>query len=507
MAALLFSLAVVALAFGLAGLYFGKTLNPTTIGNLVAALALATLAAAESLKAVQQRRVGHARKIWTRATLHAMAAVVLTALVLVAASRLRVRWDLTQPRSYTLSDFTLQVLRDLPLEIEAIYLGGNDAFNQERLLLEQFAKASPKFHLRVLAPQQIRGRAAREMTFGGSPLMLRAGGRTRKVPAISERYIVQGILEFSARRQRGLCFLTGHGEFSPARQGARGLSTFRTMLDREGFGVSDLPLAARAEVPEDCDIVVVAAPERHLLAEELDRLQGFLDRGGRLLVFAEPDRPLEPASQLAALGISAREGVVVDEEASLLGSAAPGIEILLNRFPSYHPVARGLNDRTGVVFSGTRALTLSGQEPRGFVFSDRTSRLEPVTEMERMEHASAGRSTAGKDRPKGPFPLAATVEKPTGKNGRQARVVVFGDTDFATNHLIGVLYNEDLVMNAVYYLANWDDRIHLRPKVEDLYQVPLVPEKTLSAFHSLALVVPEVILVLGLLVWFRRRRL
>ena len=106
----------------------------------------------------------------------------------------------------------------------------------------------------------------------------------------------------------------------------------------------------------------------------------------------------------------------------------------------------------------------------------------------------------------GGFPLGATIEWNT-ENEKEARIVVFGDMDLATNRLIGVLYNEDLVMNAVYYLASREDEINIRPKVEELYQAPLIPEATLSAYHSLALAIPEAILVLGLVIWFRRRRL
>jgi ABC-type uncharacterized transport system involved in gliding motility auxiliary subunit len=106
----------------------------------------------------------------------------------------------------------------------------------------------------------------------------------------------------------------------------------------------------------------------------------------------------------------------------------------------------------------------------------------------------------------GPFPLGASVQWKA-ENGNEARIVLFGDVDFATNRLIGALYNEDLVMGAVYYLANREDRIRIRPKLEDLYQSPLIPERTFEAFHSLALLIPEAILILGLVAWYRRRRL
>jgi hypothetical protein len=100
---------------------------------------------------------------------------------------------------------------------------------------------------------------------------------------------------------------------------------------------------------------------------------------------------------------------------------------------------------------------------------------------------------------KGSFPLGATVQWPT-DSGKEARIVAFGDTDFATNRLIGALYNEDLVLNAVYYRANREDEILIRRKVEDLHQPPLMPESTFAAFHSIALLIPEAILIFGLIV-------
>jgi hypothetical protein len=276
----------------------------------------------------------------------------------------------------------------------------------------------------------------------------------------------------------------------------------KTKIEREGFQTVDLLLAAKGAVPEECDIVVVAAPEKELLPSERARLKAFVDRGGRLLVFSEPDRPLEPGPILEEHGVLDIRATVIDEEASLSGSAVTGTEPIVNRFADFHPVVQGLNEKTGVIFSGARPLFLRGQDPDGFVYSSGTSRIE----MPEKEAQGGKTLPSWMKRKIGAFPLGATMQWAT-DNGKEARIVVFGDIDLATNRLIGVLYNEDLVMNAVYYLANKDDAIHIRPKVEELYQSPLIPEATLSAYHSLALLIPEAILVLGLITWFRRRRL
>jgi hypothetical protein len=496
MAALLFSLACVTLAFGLGGVYLGKEAGVTTLGNLAAAAA-----------SIRRRQVGLARKVWGRALVNTLVAVVVTAGILVAASRLNFEWDFTKPRVYTLSDFSLRVLEDLPVDVEAVYVGGPKAPEQERLLLEAFARASKHFSLRIVSPQELSPEAARQIERGGSKLFIHAGGRPMRVPAPTERYIIQTVLALSTRQSTTLCFTTGHGEFALQGDGPRGLSVFRAMLEREGFQTSDLLLAAREAVPEECEIVVVAAPERPFLPAERERLKAFADRGGRLLVFTEPDRPLEPGPLLEEHGLSDIPAIVVDEDTSVLGSPIKGAEPIVNRFTDFHPVVDGLNERTGVVFSGAEPLVLRGGETHGFAYSSRTSRIESLgggSVAERQEIVE--NLPPWMQRTTGGFPLGATIEWNT-ENGKEARIVVFGDMDLATNRLIGVLYNEDLVMNAVYYLASREDEINIRPKVEELYQAPLIPEATLSAYHSLALAIPEAILVLGLVIWFRRRRL
>ncbi len=507
MAGFLFSLACVALAFGLGGLYLSKAPGPTAIRNLIMAGILIISAIVVSVVSVRRKQVGLSRRALVRALIHAGIAIIVTGAILLAASRLTHEWDLTEPRIYTLSEFSRRVLDELPVDIDAVYVGDPAVSGHERLLIERFAQASERFRLKIVSPQELPPEAARQLERSGSKLVLYSGGRARKVPAMSERVIIQTVLDFSMRASTTLCFLRGHGEPSLDGHGANGLSSLRGLLTREGVKTTELLLAAQPGVPDDCEIVVVAAPEKELLPAERDRLKSFVDDGGRLLVFSEPGRPLEPGELLEELGMSALDALVVDEASSLFGSEAKGTEPIINRFTNYHPVVQGLTERTGVLFSGARPLILRGADPKGFVYSERTSRIEIPAEGGKERD---GGKTAPPPRwmrgNNGPFPLGASLERST-DSGDEARIVLFGDVDFATNRLLGALYNEDLVMNAVYYLANREDQIQIRPKVEDLYQSPLIPENTFAAFHSIALLIPEAILILGLFTWFRRRRL
>jgi hypothetical protein len=509
MAGFLFSLACVALAFGLGGIYLSTEPGPMAVGNLILSGILVISAVVVSAVSVRRQRVGLSRRALGVALLHAGIAVIVTGGVLFAASRLSHEWDLTEPRIYSLSEFSRQVLEDLNVDIDAVYVGDPAVSGQERLLIERFAQASQRFRLKIVSPQELSPEGKRQLERTGSQLVFYSGGRARRVPAVTERVIIQTVLDFSMRASTKLCFATGHGEPSLEGSGPNGFSSFRNLLAHEGFQATHLLLAAQPDVPDECEIVVIAAPEKGLLPAERNRLGSYLDTGGRLLVFAEPGRPIEPAELLEPLGITALDALVVDEASSLFGSEAKGTEPIVNRFTDYHPVVQGLSERTGVVFSGVRPLILRGSEPRGFVYSDTTSRIETPqgegpTAGDRAEEAEP--LPGWMRREGGPYPLGASLERST-EPGDEARIVVFGDVDFATNRLLGALYNEDLLMNAVYYLANREDQIQIRPKVEDLYQAPLIPEKTFAAFNSVALLIPEAILVLGLVAWYRRRRL
>lgn len=489
------ALGCLALVCGLAGVYLTRQTGWLTVANLSAALAFLVLAAAGALSRVRRPQGRPAWRARTAALLEIAVGLGVAGALLWAASRLEVSWDLTRPRTFSLTPFTRQVLERLDVDVEALLVRPADSPpGREKLLLDLYAAASSRFHVREVPPQALGPEAQRALR-RGSEIILRSGDRVQRVPLAEEMYVTQALLTLSARAEAEVCFLTGHGEADPRGKDPRGLGRFTANLEREGFGVSSLLLAAKPAVPESCRVVVLAAPERELLEAERLALQSFWKQGGRLLVFLEPGRIVEPAGLLESLGLRAPDATVVDEKASLFGSQAPGQELLVNRFARHHPAAQGLQEQTRVVFSGVRPLEILTQDVSGFVFSDPVSRLEPAPE--------AAPPTGGR---KGSFALAASVEKDWGQ-GSVARLVVFGDLDLATNRLFAVLYNRDLVMNAVYWLAGRDASVGVRPKVEDLYQAPLFPERAVSAYHSIVLLVPEAIVALGILFWHRRRRL
>jgi hypothetical protein len=90
--------------------------------------------------------------------------------------------------------------------------------------------------------------------------------------------------------------------------------------------------------------------------------------------------------------------------------------------------------------------------------------------------------------------------------GGEARIVAIGDSDFASNRYLRALYNLDLALNAVHWAVERESEITLRPKLRTPKQFPLPIQSTLSTFHGVGLLVPELLLLGGGLVWLRRRQ-
>jgi ABC-type uncharacterized transport system involved in gliding motility auxiliary subunit len=91
--------------------------------------------------------------------------------------------------------------------------------------------------------------------------------------------------------------------------------------------------------------------------------------------------------------------------------------------------------------------------------------------------------------------------------GRPSRVVVVGDSDFASNSFYGVLGNADFFQNAVAFLAEDEDLIRIRPRTAAGDSVYLSAAQGRFVFAVCLVLVPLFTLAVGGAVVVRRRAL
>jgi ABC-type uncharacterized transport system involved in gliding motility auxiliary subunit len=83
--------------------------------------------------------------------------------------------------------------------------------------------------------------------------------------------------------------------------------------------------------------------------------------------------------------------------------------------------------------------------------------------------------------------------------------VVFGDADFASNKFITLAGNNDLLTNTINYLVGRKDLITIAKKERPTDHVMLTRNQGLLLFWVPVVLIPLLVIVLGVVVWRRRR--
>ena len=104
-----------------------------------------------------------------------------------------------------------------------------------------------------------------------------------------------------------------------------------------------------------------------------------------------------------------------------------------------------------------------------------------------------------------PGPLTLAVLAENGKT--KGRVVVYGDSDFASNQFSNAGANSLLFLNSLNWASQEESLINLTPKVPTNRALNIVGGFTMNLIFFLTVVVmPGAVLLIGVLVWVVRRR-
>lgn len=500
---------LVMLLSGLGSYYATSQLSAFSIANLIAGPVALIVTGI-----IQSRRIRgfsgvHSRRVVLRWTAVCTAVLIAVVISNVLASGWSQRIDLTVERSFTLSDQSL----DLCAEFAS---GTQD--QRPLLLLFEDAKLARDVRLLISAYESSCELDARELLRVEAPPEAQAvlssfettvvacwTGRCEPVGYPSEENISSALLRLVRSSSPTAYFLIGHGEANFASESDLGFSGFAASLRQEGIEIRVLIGPSVKEIPEDAELVVVANPERQLLQAELDALDRYLQRGGRMLVLLEPNSSSNIQELLERWGFGLPAGVIADRITSPLLESPRPVSLLVNRFSTSHPVTRKMSRRTLLLMPTARAVIPARKpEPQdrltGLVFSSPGSWLESDVsgayqgrELRRDADEIGGRE----------IPIAAAGRYP--RTGGEARLVVLGDRDFASNRLVSSLYNRDLFMNAVLWLAEDEARIAIRPKLWTRDQDPLTLQQTVAYFYFMAFALPEILLLLGIRAWYQQK--
>jgi hypothetical protein len=512
---------LVMILVGVASYYATRSLHGMSAfsaANLGLGLLLVVIGAAAQARSFRGFSGAASRRVALRALALVVVSFAVVIGLMVAAQRSTARLDLTADRIYTLSDQSRALCAELEAQpgepIELVFFEDALLAKDVKLLVAAYADACPEVSIRDASRKEPLAGARELYTTTATTVIACRGPVCDPVGYPSERNITGAIMRLASQRAPRVYFLIGHGEVDLANQGDAGYSGLAGLLRDQGFDVRALVGPATGEIPAEAEVVIAAAPERDLLPEELALLDRYLARGGRLLALAEPGlRSNLYSDLLLRWGFDLPDAVIVDEVSSPLLEDPSHLNLLVHLFAPYNPVTRTLSRRTMVLMPSARPVGLA-RKPAP---DDRLERIAFASERALVVRDTAA-VLSGRELPaaaaaaQGEPPVASTGSYPRGEPPagsetppHEARVVVIGDRDFVSNRLLDALYNRDLVLNAVRWLASDEARIALTDKAWTPNQDPLTLQQTVAYFYFLAFALPEALLLLGIYAWWRKQ--
>ena len=447
---------------------------------------------------------------WVQLVLQVALALVLIVALELLATRHNQRFDLTPAKTFELSASARQVAADFdrPVRITAFFNSqGADSRRDMGDLLDQFSVAGPSFTYRMLDLDRSPALAGKYGVSSYNSGVLEVGEDLIRLRSIDEAEITAALLSLSRSKSRTVCFVIGHAERSTDDTDERsGYSEVGRALSQERFGVVTLTTLPREGVPAQCTVVVLAGPSKDLLPGEADALLRFLHAGGRVLMLVDPDAPPSVIDFLTAAGIEARRDLIVDEQNRFVGADSYMPQVLRFRSETFHN-----NLTSPAVLSLARPVGPLGEHPKGITVSSIAATSPESWAMVDTVTPPDGEARFRRevDQP-GPLSVGALATfAPATPDGAPGQLMVFGDSDFATNFYLDLLGNRDLIMSAVAVLAEDPSLVAVRRKSQPggtLSPISLTAAESRTVFWAGVLAPPLAVLLIGAVVGFRRLR-
>ncbi|MEN9734753.1 MAG: hypothetical protein RLZ45_2748 [Verrucomicrobiota bacterium] len=482
-----------------------------------------------------------------------MALVVVVGLLNhLSVSRRVWRVDLSTARSEPLSDLTRQTLAAQTNEVRVTVLfdPSSDLYPHVMGLLRDYEALSPR--IRVQTIDYLRDPAAGlkvagqfQLGAGAKDLVVFESGNRHRVVTSGElsvydtgnlRALVSGE-ERDVRRvgftgeyhftsaiaalvdagETHACYLLGHGEHPPdGKDKGVGYAAFLELLrGQKNLTVDVIRLAgATNQIPKNCELLVVAGPTAPLLPGELQKIEAFLQRGGRLLVLLHPytvEKSTGLEELLARWGIAAPPAYAGDDQFT----SYTKLDVLSQNFGG-HAIVSPLRRSGGALYfplprvvAPMPAQQMPADAPKADVLvktsasgmtrsnvKDGNAAFDPARDVRNQE-----------------IPIAVAAEK-GGVSGIAAgrgttRIVAIGDSTMMTNETLDepreLAGNRDFANMVVGWLLDRPQSLAIGPRRIREYRLVLTSRQRQVLSWTVIAGLPGAILLMGLAIWYRRR--
>ncbi len=465
-------------------------------------------------------------------------AFIVALMVGYLALRNPVRVDVSDSKYYQLSEKTIQLLDGLDhdVQVTVFFQEEDKLYDDIENLIEEYQYHCPGIDVEWVDPLRDPSRAKRlGNTYGITPsqvIVFDINGRTKKLylsdlvdlrmeqgrkePVMTafkgEQAISSAIQALVEGETPVVYFLVGHGEHRVTDFDQMvGYSDVGTIIFRDNIDIKELVLTGKQKIPENAAALIVAGPNQKMSTVEADMIEGYLSRGGRLLVLLDALKETGLEDMLRRWGVALRTDIVVDPENTLQGS-----DVHIRRY-NPHPITMKMNAIVRLILPRSVEPLIEKND------AGKSASLQTVvpllyTSEQGWSETQVNETTAKFDENTGDrrgtassgISLGVAVERGSSKDEldvqiEPSKMVIIGDSDFVSNGAM-VGGNADLFMSALNWLLDRDETMAIAPKPIEEVKLGLSRQLFRMLFWINIAGIPGLAVVMGMVIWSHRRK-
>lgn len=441
--------------------------------------------------------------------------------------------DLTQEKLYTLTDQSKERVKDIDKDVHIYFVGYPDD-NADLLLAKQYKNANEKIVAEAVdaesRPDLVEKYGIEDT--GSSGIIVECGDRSKVLTAsdlvtydsttsqtisIAEEKLTSAIISVTTDDIPKVYFLEGYSDFTLSYN----MYYLNAYLQNEITEVATLNILSTEKVPDDCDTLVITSPSQDFNDTTKTAIIDYINRGGNILwlnaaMAVSADLP-NVNEVLALYGVNPFDvGVIRETTSSRMVANSPDLVI-----PNlgYSKITEDIYS-DGIILANPTKININEDALEGLnvVETDLATTSEGAYFRTNFNNSSAS-PVDGEET--GSFLVGAELEKTitdaneeTGESAVTSTLIIYGENYFISDYpftqdsqyaAIQVsTYNKDLVLNSLAYLSDREEDITARKSTGTVTYTATELQDTIVRIIIFA--VPAIIILVGLIVWQKRRR-
>ncbi len=442
-------------------------------------------------------------------TIAVIAAVILTNTIAgIFLAWNPIKFDLTKSQVYTLSDRTKETVGNLSEPVKAYVLFSEETsenYFHVKDVMEKYASIGDKLTVEYKDPVEdyefYKDYTEKGLTLSDGTIILECGEKLRTLSIGQfytdegygtffnlERMLTAALVRITGDDGGKIYMVSNHGEYYEP------LAEYFEMNAAE-YELLDLnKLAVEAKViPEDANIIIILAPQFDYSETELALLDGYLENGGKAIfsfAYELGEMPILYTYLKAAWGMEIKHELITENDSSYKIQTPSGEQMNTAKMQNHEITANLIS--AGLPYVAPLAMPVyATKENANF------AKVTPLIKTSGSSFSSVESV--------GPYTVAALSET---SNDKQAKVLYVGAAysllDISVNTATN-LANGDFILNAVDYMTDNTGSMDIRSKDVGVATMSMTQSDVNIVYYVLKLIIPGIIIILGIVVWLRRR--